>query len=87
MIEQWIFVFTNEERERHGKRPLELDPRISDIARFHSGNMVAQGMFAHDLDGKDPTDRALTAGYDCKAQWAGEVIPLGSRRISPRVTG
>ena len=77
MIEQWIVIFTNEARESHGKRPLEHDPRISDIARYHSENMVAQDEFSHDLGGKDPTDRALSAGYDCKAQLGGGSYTYG----------
>ena len=66
LIEHWIIVFTNEERERHGRRPLEHSPAISDIARAHSENMVAQGIFAHRLDGKNPTGRSQSAGYECR---------------------
>ena len=70
LIERWIVTFTNDERERHGRLPLEHDPRISDIARVHSENMVAQDNFSHRLDGKAPTDRALNAGYDCRHYFA-----------------
>ena len=77
LIEHWVIVFTNSERERHDLQPLEHDPRISEIARFHSGNMVAQDIFAHDLDGKDPTDRALDAGYDCRADLGGGRYTFG----------
>ncbi len=66
LIEEWIAIFTNAEREEEGLRTLEQRPRIADIARAHSQNMVAQQDLAHRLDGKGPTDRALAAGYDCK---------------------
>ena len=66
-IEERIIRFTNEERAKADLRPLELDPAISDIARAHSRNMAARGIFSHYIDGDDPTDRALAAGYNCRA--------------------
>ena len=64
-IERWVFTFTNEARQAHGLPVLSHDQTISRIARAHSENMVATGVFSHDLNGQDPTDRALAAGYDC----------------------
>ena len=57
---------TNDERAEAGLRPLEHDAVISDIARKHSEQMVTQGL-SHTVAGRDPTDRALAAGYDCRA--------------------
>ena len=65
LIEDWVYVFTNQERVAHGLAPLERDGRIADIARAHSGQMVLHGMH-HVIGGLDPTDRALSAGYDCR---------------------
>ena len=65
-IEKWIIHFTNEERTKAGLGPFDHDPAISDIARSHSGLMVSYGM-NHTIRGKNPTDRALAAGYDCRA--------------------
>ena len=65
-IEHWVLVFTNQEREKAGLQPLVHDPAISEIARAHSENMIRSG-FSHILQGKDPTARALDAGYNCRA--------------------
>ena len=66
-VEEWIVEFTNQERAKVGLPPFVHDPDISDIARAHSVNMVDTGKFSHDVSEKNPTDRALDAGYDCKA--------------------
>ena len=65
-IEEWIIRLTNEERTGAGLRPFEHDHAISDIARSHSEQMVLHGL-RHTIAGKDPTDRALAAGYNCRA--------------------
>jgi len=65
-IENWILYYTNAEREAAGLRPLTHDPAISTIAREHSRNMARFGLY-HEIHGKDPTDRALEAGYNCRA--------------------
>ena len=67
-IEEWILHFTNQERKEAGLRPFKHDPAISDIARKHSEAMILHS-FRHTLMGKDPTDRALEAGYDCRAYY------------------
>ena len=43
------------------------DSAISDIARMHSQNMADLDVLSHDIGGKNPTDRALDSGYDCRA--------------------
>ena len=65
-VESWIVRFTNDERERAGLQPFVHDPAISTIARAHSEKMVRFGL-THVIQGKDATDRALAAGYDCRA--------------------
>ena len=65
-IEAMIIRLTNQERQRAGLEPLQHDPSISRIAKMHSEDMILRG-FRHELGGKDPTDRALDAGYDCRA--------------------
>ena len=67
-IEGLIVTLTNKEREAVGLGTLRHDPAISHIARAHSENMMRRGIFAHEIGGKDPTDRALDAGYDCRAR-------------------
>ena len=66
-IKQWVIEFTNEERISAGLQPLRHDAAISDIARSHSENMARLGLISHDIGGRDPTDRAMTAGYNCRA--------------------
>ena len=63
-IEQAIIKYTNEERLLAGMNALQERDAISRIARAHSENMVTLGLF-HDLEGKDPTDRAEAAGWTC----------------------
>ena len=62
-----MIEFTNEERVSAGLQPLRHDAAISDIARSHSEDMARLSRGSHDIGGKDPTDRALDAGYDCRA--------------------
>lgn len=53
----------NSERNRAGLRPLELDEKLSAVAREHSRNMREQGFFDHvDSRGRDFRDRARAAG-------------------------
>ncbi len=66
-IEEWVIEFTNEERVSAGLQPLLHDAAISDIARSHSEDMARLGLMSHDIGGRDPTDRAMTAGYNCRA--------------------
>ena len=66
-IEKWVIRFTNRERIAAGMPPFTHDSAISDISRQHSENMGKTGIFKHEINGADPTDRALAAGYDCRA--------------------
>ena len=66
LIEDWVIRLTNEEREKAGLRLFDHDPAISSIAGMHSEQMVLFGL-SHTILGKDPTDRALEAGYNCRA--------------------
>ena len=63
---KWVIHYTNVAREREGMEPLVYDEQISQIASVHSSNMIRYG-YSHELFGKGPTDRALEAGYDCRA--------------------
>ena len=63
-IELAVIKYTNEERAKVGLSELHERDAITRIARAHSKNMVNLGLF-HDLEGKDPTDRAEAAGWTC----------------------
>ena len=73
-IERWIIVIVNEEREASGLRPLVHDPKISDIARAHSVNMMQQDSLSHSLDGRNSMGRARTAGYSCRASYGENLV-------------
>ena len=66
-IESWVIEFTNQERTDAGLRPLSHDSAISGIARSHSEHMARLNLLEHEIGGRDPTDRALAAGYNCRA--------------------
>ena len=66
-IEKWVIEFTNRERIAAGLSLFTHDLAISDISRQHSENMGKTGIFEHEINGAGPTDRALAAGYDCRA--------------------
>ena len=68
-IEHFVIQHTNGERVAAGLSPLTHDPIISDIARAHSENISRMGL-SHELEGRGPTDRALRAGYNCRAYHA-----------------
>ena len=87
-VENWLIRFTNEERKKAGLKPFIHDPSISEIARIHSENMVKLG-YGHVVQGSGPTDRALAAGYDCRAYRSDGSYSYGlSENIAkhPRVT-
>ena len=76
-VETYVVKFTNEERGAAGLTPLQHDERISEIARAHSAAMLRTGKLEHVLGGKDPTDRAETAGYNCRRALGGGRYSFG----------
>ncbi len=77
-LERQIINTTNKVRSDHGAGILSVDENISLIARNHSEDMTVYGM-EHVIKGKDATDRALEAGYDCRAYRGGGVMSYGFR--------
>ena len=65
----------NEERQKHGLKPLQADNEMQQVARAHSQDMFVKGYFAHDnLEGKDPFDRMKASNIRFTA--AGENLAL-----------
>jgi uncharacterized protein YkwD len=62
--EQTLLELVNKERAKKKLPPLRPNAILSKVARGHSANMAKQGKMEHVLDGKDPGDRVLAAGYD-----------------------
>ena len=88
-IESWVIELTNQERTAAGLRPLSHDDAISGIARSHSEDMARLNLLEHEIGGRDPTDRALAAGYNCRAYYGDGSYTYGlSENIfeHPRVT-
>jgi uncharacterized protein YkwD len=64
--EQTLLDLTNKERAKEKLSPLKPNPVLFKVARAHSINMAKQGQMNHVLDGKNPSERTLAAGYDYK---------------------
>jgi uncharacterized protein YkwD len=74
-LEADMLVLVNEERVKHGLKPVKADPEITVVARAHSRDMFARGYFSHyTLEGKDPFDRMRAGGISFRA--AGENLAL-----------
>ena len=66
-LERRIHDLVNKERTGKKLRALQLDEKLSSIARAHSADMARRKFFSHiNPDGKDPTARGELAGYRCK---------------------
>lgn len=67
LIEEYIYQFTNNERQKRNISTLSKISIIDSIARDHSLDMSNRDYFSHDTpEGLDPTDRGTTKGYQCK---------------------
>lgn len=63
-LEDRILREVNRVRRDAGREPLELDPRLAEIARGHSRDMRDRDFIAHrNPDGLAPGGRASRAGY------------------------
>jgi uncharacterized protein YkwD len=70
--EQRIFDLTNKAREEEKLPPLKLNATLVKVARAHSTNMAKQEKMAHELDGKNPSQRIKDSNY--AASWGGENV-------------
>ena len=69
-LEELTHDLINAQRVTRGLNPLKHVEKIRLIARSHSEDMAAQDYFSHDnLEGLDPSDRALRAGYKCRKDY------------------
>jgi uncharacterized protein YkwD len=62
--EKTLLDLTNKEREKEKLPPLKPNPVLFKVARAHSANMAKKGEMKHELEGKNPAQRVLDAGYD-----------------------
>jgi uncharacterized protein YkwD len=74
-LEIKMLELVNEERIKHGLKPLQADPELAVVARAHSNDMFVKGYFAHESpDGKSPFDRMRQANVQFAT--AGENLAL-----------
>ncbi|MBQ1935496.1 MAG: RICIN domain-containing protein, partial [Clostridia bacterium] len=59
-----IAHFVNAYRAVYDLPPLEYDPALADIARYHSENMSKAKILDHDLNGESPSDRLVKFRYN-----------------------
>jgi uncharacterized protein YkwD len=65
-MEKQIHQLINDYRTSHGLTTLAFDEKLADIARAHSQDMATNNYFEHDnLQGQDPSQRAVAADYTC----------------------
>tara|TARA_Y100000310_G_scaffold289466_1_gene315867 strand:- start:2145 stop:3227 length:1083 start_codon:yes stop_codon:yes gene_type:complete len=65
-LEKEIHALINNERINMGLNSLSFSEELTNIARGHSQDMALNNYFEHDnLKGQDPTDRAISKGYNC----------------------
>jgi uncharacterized protein YkwD len=68
-LERRVFELINAERVKQHLRPLVSHQKLLEIARAHSRDMAKRGYFDHVTpEGKGPTERGRTAGYECRKQ-------------------
>jgi uncharacterized protein YkwD len=66
-LERRVHHAINEQRKDRKLPELELEDRLSAIARAHSEDMARRRFFSHvNPDGADPTARGKRAGYVCR---------------------
>ncbi|WP_428324502.1 CAP domain-containing protein [Nitrosopumilus sp.] len=66
-LEHQVHFLTNQYRVDHGLSSLDWDDDLANVARHHSVDMASRNYFSHDtLEGKSPTDRGVSQGYDCE---------------------
>lgn len=85
-FEKEVIRLTNIEREKNGLNPLQVDEKLSEVAREKSQDMATNGYFAHQSPKYgSPFDMMKTFGVTYKA--AGENIARGQRSPEEVVNG
>ena len=63
-VEKLVFESTNRFRGEQGVAPVAADAKLHAAARDFAQFMARSGRYAHDADGRQPSDRARAHGYD-----------------------
>jgi uncharacterized protein YkwD len=81
-IEKRIYALINQERVGKRVPRLQLDAKLSKIARAHSADMARRKYFSHENpDGDDPMARGRRAGFECRRRSGDNVIRGMSENI------
>lgn len=79
-----ILCLLNEERARHGLRPLRQNAILEAASQRHSEDMVRRHYFEHETpDGRSPGERMRSAGYSVCECYVGENLYWGAGRNAP----
>jgi hypothetical protein len=76
--EEWMVNAVNAERAKQGIAALEVDPRLTDIARRHSVKMSEAGQLSHQFDG-EPVVRNRVASTGMRFNYSGENVAYDSK--------
>ncbi|MED5622078.1 CAP domain-containing protein [Ideonella sp. BN130291] len=63
-VQRAIIEQTNRFREANGLRPTTPAPELNDAARQFAQFMARTTRYGHEADGRQPSDRAMAAGYE-----------------------
>ncbi|HEX5420088.1 MAG TPA: CAP domain-containing protein [Gammaproteobacteria bacterium] len=63
-VAQRIAESTNEFRRKHARETLRVDDRLEAAAKYFAGYMAGTGKYGHTADGREPSERAKSRGYD-----------------------
>lgn len=58
-----IVEMTNDFRRKNNRQPVMTDTKLTQAARAFAAYLARTGTFAHDADGRQPSERATIAGY------------------------
>lgn len=80
-LEREVHRLTNQKRIQQGLNALELDEKLSNIARYHSKDMAIRNYFDHvSPDGEDVDTRYSKFNYDCRIS-VGNYIYSGAENL------
>ena len=79
-----MMTHINDQRARHGLKPVRLNEKLTSAAQAHAADMAAGDFFAHKgSDGSQATDRLARAGYIFRL--AAENIAAGTKSAKDTV--
>ncbi len=82
-VEVYVHEEVNAVREENDVSPLDWDPALQEIARYHSGRMATEEFVAHTApDGETLRDRYEKFGYECRIETSSNTYMAGAENIA-----